>query len=121
MASLFPYVILPEQIFMNNFAANMLGQSERPASLDYNPLLPRRESYSPSPGDWRNEVLYALLPDRFSDGQEASRPLLDRDNLIAARPSLPGGSPWGFDKWAMSGSGAFKVDRLPALPQNWGI
>jgi hypothetical protein len=33
-------------------------------------LLPRREKYHPSPSDWRDEVLYFLLPDRFSDGQE---------------------------------------------------
>ena len=48
--------------------------------------LPRREQYHPSPADWRDEVLYFLLPDRFSDGQEANRPLLDPANLAAARP-----------------------------------
>jgi hypothetical protein len=26
--------------------------------------------YFPSPIDWRDEVLYFLLPDRFSDGNE---------------------------------------------------
>jgi glycosidase len=32
----------------------------------------------PSPSDWRDHTLYFLLPDRFSDGEEDSRPLFDR-------------------------------------------
>lgn len=32
----------------------------------------------PSPADWRDQVLYFLLPDRFSDGQESGRPIFDR-------------------------------------------
>ncbi len=32
----------------------------------------------PSPMDWRDQVLYFLLPDRFSDAREPSRPLFDR-------------------------------------------
>src|SRR5262249_61913089 len=51
-----------------------------------------------TPADWRDETLYFLLPDRFSDGREATRPLLDRRNLTAARP--PG---FRFDRWAQSG------------------
>src|SRR5262249_38472640 len=35
--------------------------------------LPRREQFFPSPADWRDEVIYFLLSDRFSDGQEDSR------------------------------------------------
>ena len=49
-------------------------------------LLPRREKYHPSPSDWRDEVLYFLLPDRFSDGQENSRPLLDRNTCLLRAP-----------------------------------
>jgi glycosidase len=60
--------------------------------------LPRRQEDFPSPLDWRNEVLYFLLPDRFSDGKEGGRALLDRSNLDAARP--PG---FRFDDWARSG------------------
>jgi hypothetical protein len=45
----------------------------------------------PSPADWRDEVLYFLLPDRFSDGGEGTRPRVDRANLPAARPALWGG------------------------------
>jgi len=65
--------------------------------------LPRREPYHPSPQDWRNEVLYFLLPDRFSDGGETARPLLDRANLSAARPEI-GGQAWRWDRWAESGA-----------------
>jgi glycosidase len=65
--------------------------------------LPRRAQYFPSPADWRDEVLYFLLPDRFSDGQEETRPLLDRRDLAAARPNLPSGDAWRWDRWARSG------------------
>jgi glycosidase len=65
------------------------------ASLD----LPRRERFFPSPADWRDEVLYFLLPDRFSDGGEAARPRLDRANVLAARPRPA----FGFDRWAQGG------------------
>jgi glycosidase len=41
-------------------------------------LVPRAPVF-PSPTDWRDEVLYFLLPDRFSDGQEALRPAFDRN------------------------------------------
>ena len=69
---------------------------KRPESLkDFS--LPRRESYFPSSADWRNEVLYFLLPDRFSDGQEDKRPLLNRQQLNQARPNLPNGQSWRFD------------------------
>jgi hypothetical protein len=77
----------------------------RPASVR-EISLPRRESYHPSPSDWRDEVLYFLLPDRFSDGREAGRPLLDRTNPGAARP--PG---FRFDRWAESGGGRYQVEQ----------
>jgi glycosidase len=48
-------------------------------------------------------VLYFLLVDRFSDGREDTRPLLDRHNLKAARPISPSGQPWRWDQWADSG------------------
>jgi glycosidase len=60
--------------------------------------LPRRMNYFPSPADWRNETLYFLLVDRFSDGLEAQRSLLDRTNLAAARPVN-----WRWDLWSQSG------------------
>jgi glycosidase len=88
---------------MTSFSDDLLSRPSRPKSLnDYD--LPRREEYFPSPRDWRDEVLYFLLPDRFSDGQEGTRPLLDRGNLNAARLNLPSGDSWRFDRWAESGS-----------------
>ena len=78
------------------FRDDVLG-NPRPASLE--PVaLPRRVQGFPSPADWRDEVLYFLLPDRFSDGGEGTRPLLDRGNLSAARPPS-----FGFDRWAQGG------------------
>ena len=78
------------------FRDDVLGQP-RPASLA-GLALPRRAPCFPSPADWRDEVLYFLLPDRFSDGGEASRPRLDRANLPAARPAS-----FRFDRWAQGG------------------
>jgi glycosidase len=88
---------------MTTFADTILGLPSRPGSLD-SYSLPRREKYYPSPQDWRDEVLYFLLPDRFSDGKESTRPLLDRTDLSSARPNLPAGGAWRFDQWAESGS-----------------
>lgn len=71
----------------------------RLADLD----LPRRTRSFPSPGSWADEVVYFLVVDRFSDGAEATRPLLDRANLAAARPASPDGEAWRWDRWATSG------------------
>lgn len=79
-------------------------QRERLASVRANVVLPRRQRYYPSPADWRDEILYFLLVDRFSDGQEHTRPLLDRANRAAARPSLPDGAAWRWDRRAGSGA-----------------
>jgi glycosidase len=85
------------------FASNILGH-ERPESIRRNVALPRRQDYYSSPVDWRDEVLYFLLVDRFSDGREDTRPLLDRQHLAAARPPSPDGEPWRWDRWAESGA-----------------
>jgi glycosidase len=86
--------------------------------------LPSEGNYFPSPADWRDEVIYFLLPDRFSDGGEGQRPLLDRRDLARAR-QRPGGQPWRWDHWVQSGAtrwqggtlrGALsKLDYLAAL------
>ena len=39
--------------------------------------LSPRGPVQPSPADWRDQTLYFLLPDRFSDGREGERPLRD--------------------------------------------
>ncbi|HEY9665593.1 MAG TPA: alpha-amylase family glycosyl hydrolase [Coleofasciculaceae cyanobacterium] len=61
-----------------------------------------RITYFPSPFDWRDEVLYFLLPDRFSDGNEASRPLLTRDEIKTLRTQA-NRPDWNWQKWADSG------------------
>jgi len=53
------------------------------SNLDLNP----RGSVHPSPLDWRDQTLYFLLPDRFSDGHESERPLFNpaQPSQFAAR------------------------------------
>jgi glycosidase len=58
--------------------------------------------YFPSPVDWRDEVLYFLLPDRFSDGKESERPLLTRAEIRSLR-SASTRPDMNFRNWARSG------------------
>ncbi len=70
---------------------------------------PDHGQYTASPADWRDEVLYFLLPDRFADANVAGPPLDRRDpvsavaNVAAARPE---GLSW-LD-WCNSGSSRFQ-------------
>lgn len=73
-----------------------------PGSVRHDVRLPRRQQYQRSPASWRDEVIYFLLVDRFSDGAEAGRPLVDRRNRPSARPPI-GGEPWRWDRWWQSG------------------
>jgi glycosidase len=82
---------------MNMSFRDVILSQPRPGSIRQ-VELPRRETYFPSPADWRDEVIYFLLPDRFSDGKEGRRPMLDRTNLQAGRPPN-----FRFDKWAQAG------------------
>jgi glycosidase len=61
--------------------------------------LPTRGPSHPSPADWRDEVLYYVLPDRFSDGHEQGKPLPDPINPSSARPP-------GWDSKALLTSGS---------------
>jgi hypothetical protein len=54
-------------------------EQDCPTSLEFANLQPRGAVY-PSPADWSDEVLYFLLPDRFSDGNESNRAMFDRAN-----------------------------------------
>jgi glycosidase len=91
------------------FVEETLGEPrpDRLADLD----LPRRQSYFASPGSWQDEVVYFLLVDRFSDGAEAGRPLLDRSDRAAARAGIDG-QPWRWDSWAASGRERFQGGTL---------
>ena len=101
------------------FADNALTEG-RPESIRRDVSLPRRQRYHPSPADWRDEVLYFLLVDRFSDGQEDTRPLLERGNLSAARPPLPNGEPWRWDRWAESGAERWQGGTLRGVASKLG-
>jgi glycosidase len=97
-----------------SFADKVLGH-RRPDSIAQGVRLPRRRPYLASPASWRDEVLYFLLVDRFSDGRENRRPLLDRSNLAAARPAGPSGEPWRWDRWAQSGGDRYQGGTLRGL------
>src|SRR5438105_63077 len=77
--------------------------------------LPRGRAGYPSPGDWRDEVLYFLLPDRFSDGREDERPLLNRGDRAAARPAPAGVPGWRWDLWAQSGGDRWQGGTLRGI------
>jgi hypothetical protein len=59
--------------------------------------------YTPSPADWRDEVLYFLLPDRFSDGGEATRELLTQTRRAALR-TTPARPDIDWREWAATGT-----------------
>lgn len=83
-------------------AAELLAAS-RPDSISAALPLPRRQRYTASPVDWRDEVLYFLLVDRFSDGNESARPLLQRAMAASTR-----GSGWSWERWFESGAKRFQ-------------
>ncbi|MGH9177533.1 MAG: alpha-amylase family glycosyl hydrolase [Acidimicrobiales bacterium] len=96
------------------FAERALAHA-RPASLHRGLSLPRKQRYLPSPASWRDEVIYFLLVDRFSDGREQDRPLLDRHDRWAARPDLGPGQPWRWDRWAASGADRWQGGTLAGI------
>jgi glycosidase len=61
---------------LNNTALKPAIEPAAPTSLEGLDLSPRGPVH-PSPEDWADQILYFLLPDRFSDGRESSRPLFD--------------------------------------------
>ena len=68
-----------------SFAQSILARA-RPDSVR-SLVLPRRTSLFPSSADWRDEVIYFLLPDRFSDGGESDRPLINPKDRGVNRPA----------------------------------
>jgi len=56
----------------------------RPKNLSKADLTPRGKPF-PSPASWRDQVIYFLLPDRFSDGQEGNHPLYQPGQFQAAK------------------------------------
>ena len=62
-----------------------------PRTLAGADLTPRGR-VSPSPTQWRDQIFYQLLPDRFSDGREDMRPLVDLN--APARVTAPAKAAW---------------------------
>ncbi len=100
------------------FSNKALGE-KRPDSIVRDVSLPRRQDYYPSPVDWRDEVLYFLLVDRFSDGQEGKRQLLDRKDLWTARPQIRK-EPWSWELWAESGASRWQGGTLRGVRSKLG-
>ncbi|MFN8475670.1 MAG: alpha-amylase family glycosyl hydrolase [Anaerolineae bacterium] len=56
-----------------------LIEAEPPRTLAEANLTPRGRVF-PSPARWRDQIFYQMLPDRFSDGHEDTRPMFDPNN-----------------------------------------
>ncbi len=102
---------------MDNIA--QILQAEPPRSIGAaRATFPQRDAVHASPADWRDEVLYFLLPDRFSDGQEHTRPMLDRTRIPAQRAryaAANGLAEWRWDRWKQSGEGRFQGGTLAGI------
>jgi glycosidase len=70
------------------------------------PELAPGEEYFPSPVSWQSECLYQIVVDRFSDGNEANRQILQTDQ----RPVRP--LDWNWQRWADSGYQRFQGGTL---------
>jgi glycosidase len=91
----------------------IIGQAP-PASI-WAATWPERRAYHASPVDWRREVIYFLLPDRFSDGREAERQPVDRADPGSTRPD-----DWRWDRWAESGRSRFQGGTLSGIVSKLG-
>lgn len=79
---------------------------------------PKRDCYSPSPTDWRDEIFYFLLPDRFSNGLERPDRLLDCDLSTpegVARIRTLRGTDWRWDRWQSSGADRYQGGTLAGI------
>ncbi len=76
-----------------------------------------------SPADWRDRIFYFLLPDRFSDGKESSRPLLTADlTTQAGRAAIARlrGAGWSWHQWCVSGATRFQGGTLQGVRSKLG-
>jgi len=84
---------------------------------------PERDHYHPSPADWRDEVFYFLLPDRFSNGLELPEKLLDADlstSAGVARVLQLRGANWSWQRWQWSGASRFQGGTLAGVRSKLG-
>ena len=86
------------------FARRALAKP-RPDSIRADVVLPRHQTGHASPVDWRDEVLYFLLVDRFSDAGEGIAPAAgSRQSRRRPAASWATARPWRWDRWAESGA-----------------
>lgn len=79
---------------------------------------PTRAPYHLSPPDWRDQVFYFLLPDRFSNGQERADRLLDCDLSTPQglqRIHALRGPGWQWSNWQASGGQRFQGGTLAGI------
>jgi glycosidase len=108
---------------MSNIEAVLAGEPPRLLDEEAMKDWPTRDYYHPSPSDWRDEVFYFLLPDRFSDGQERADRLLDCDLSTAAglnRIRGLRGPNWQWDRWQKSGAEHFQGGTLAGIQSKLG-
>ncbi len=72
--------------------------------------------YHPSPENWQDEILYFLLPDRFSDTK--NRPMLTREEIAKLRKTLSR-QDWNWRQWADSGK-HWQGGTLPGIAKRLG-
>ncbi|MGB5156475.1 alpha-amylase family glycosyl hydrolase [Desulfobacterium sp. N47] len=94
-------------------------KKQAPANLD-DALAnwPVRKKYNRSPGDWRDQVFYFLLPDRFSNGKERPGRLLDADISTVeglAKVRALRKTDWLWNKWQDSGENRFQGGTLAGV------
>jgi glycosidase len=82
---------------------------------------PVHETYTASPADWRDEVLYFLLPDRFAD-ENVSGPPLDRRDPGTATARVAAARPPGlrWKDWCDSGASRYQGGNLRGLLDRLG-
>jgi len=88
-------------------AAGTPGEIER-SLLDIDFASLRRRAFTPSPAAWEDQVLYFLLVDRFSDGNESGghRDNEGRPATVGSTPLYTPGNPGrvSYEEWLKAGS-----------------
>jgi glycosidase len=77
-----------------------------------------RDVYTRSPSDWRDQVFYFLLVDRFSNGKEKTEKLLKYDlSTEEGRKEISKlrGSDWMWNKWQLSGASRFQGGTIKGI------
>ncbi|HMA67465.1 MAG TPA: alpha-amylase family glycosyl hydrolase [Desulfosalsimonadaceae bacterium] len=97
--------------------------SAPPASIDEALEKWPERQYWRSPRDWRDNVFYFLLPDRFSNGEERADRLLDADLSSPegiSRIRQIRGAHWRWDRWQSSGAERFQGGSLKGVRSKLG-